>query len=328
MYSKKSNTGVMMNEDKAKFDMQWQKDKKIEDKMKLIDEQFKGDGGPFHLNVVWHIYRFDPIKGDVARIQNYNNKKMPDAFNYFVKVVKNSLERKVKDWDQDFLLVANNTPMLSTVEWKSPTNKIMIGKAAASRDVLIRKTLINEHLRHGKDYQYFAILKDKDSGLVKLEPEGVKGAEVTKKFDEKTRGAKATHVGILYHANGNIYRISPGDPKNIKEPLKKGENEAYIAFAEYFIKVKKMFVGPMHSEKEAGIILESEHKAHLAEIAAKRKEIASRITTYGDDLMQNFNGTGYRFLKAEVFRAVRYNLETGGIAYWNINAWNMDSAYE
>ena len=44
--------------------------------------------------------------------------------------------------------------------------------------------------------------------------------------------------------------------------------------------------------------------------------------------MQNFNGTGYRFLKAEVLRAVRYNLETGGIAYWNINAWNMDSAYE
>ena len=89
-----------------------------------------------------------------------------------------------------------------------------------------------------------------------------------------------------------------------------------------------MFAGPIHSEKEAGIILESEHKAHLAEIAAKRKEIASRIITYGDDLMQNFNGTGYRFLKAEVFRAVRYNLETGGIAYWNINAWNMDSAYE
>ena len=142
--------------------------------------------------------------------------------------------------------------MLSTVEWKSPTNKIMIGKAAASRDVLIRKTLINDKLRHGKDYQYFAILKDKDSGLVKLEPMGVKGAEVTKKFDEKT----------------------PGDPKNIKEPLKKGQNEAFIAFAEYFIKVKKMFVGPMHSEKEAGIILESEHKAHLAEIAAKRKEIA------------------------------------------------------
>jgi len=68
MYSKKSNTGVMMNEDKAKFDMQWQKDKTIEDKMKLIDEQFKGDGGPFHLNVVWHIWSFHPVKGVVTKI--------------------------------------------------------------------------------------------------------------------------------------------------------------------------------------------------------------------------------------------------------------------
>lgn len=218
--------------------------------------------------------------------------------------------------------------MLSTTEWKSPANKIMIGKAAASRDILIRKTLINEHLRHGKDYQYFAILKDKDSGLVKQEAMGIKGAEVTKKFDEKTRGAKATHTGILYHANGNIYRIAPGDPKNIKEPLKKGENEAYIAFAEYFIKVKKMFAAPVTKEKDAGIILESEHQAYLADVKAKRKEIAQRIITYGDDLMQNFNGTGYRFLKLERFRAIRYNLETGAIAQWAINAWNMDSAYE
>ena len=250
-----------MNEDKAKFDMQWQKDKIIEDKMKLIDEQFKGDGGPFHLNVVWHIWSYHPTKGDVTKIQNYNNKKMLDAFNHFSKLVRGRLERKVKDWDEDFLLVANNTPMLSTTEWKSPINKIMIGKAAAYRDILMRKTLVNEHLRHGKDYQYFSILKDKDSGLVKQEPMGINGGEVTKKFDEKTRGAKATHTGILYHANGNIYRIAPGDPKNIKEPLKKGENEALIAFAEYFIKVKKMFITPITSEKEAGIILESEHKA-------------------------------------------------------------------
>ena len=63
-------------------------------------------------------------------------------------------------------------------------------------------------------------------------------------------------------------------------------------------------------------------------LAARRKEIASRITAYGEDLMQNFNGTGFRFLKANLFRAVRYNIETGSISYWNINAWNMDSAYE
>jgi hypothetical protein len=88
---------------------------------------------------------------------------------------------------------------------------------------------------------------------------GTNGNEVTKKFDEKTRGAKATHTGILYHANGNIYRIAPADAKQ-HEPLQKGENPALIAFAEYFFKVKKMFLGPVKSEKEAGILLESEYK--------------------------------------------------------------------
>jgi hypothetical protein len=328
MFDKKSNNGVLLNEDQAKFDMQWHKDKKIEEKMKLIDEQFKGDGGLLHQNVVWHIWSFHPVRGDVTKVQNYNNRKMPDAYSHFVKVVKQRLERKVKDWDEDFLLVANNTPMLSTTEWKSPINKIMVGKAAAYRDILIRKTLINDHLRHGKDYQYFAILKDKSSGLVKQEPMGTNGNEATKKFDEKTRGAKATHTGILYHANGNIYRIAPADPKNAKDPVHKGENDALVAFTEYFFKVKKMFTGPIKSEKEAGIILESEHKAHLAEVASKRKEIAQRIIAYGDDLKQNFNGTGWRFLKQEHFRAVRYNLETGAINYWNIYAWNMDNAYD
>ena len=328
MFSKKSNTGVALNEDKAGFEMQWHKDKAVEAKMKLIEEQFKGDGGLFHKDEVWHIWSFHPKRGDVTKVQNYNGRKMPDAFNHFTKLVRQRLERKVKDWDEDYLLVANNTPMLSTAEWKSPINKIMIGKAAAYRDILIRKTLINEKLRHGKDWQYYAVLKDKASGLVKLEPMGINGGEVTKKFDLKTRGSKATHTGVLYHANGNIYRIAPADSKAAIDPLHKGENDALVAFAEYFMKVKKMFVGPIHSEKEAGIILESEHKAYLAEIVSKRKEIASRIIAYGDDLMQNFNGTGYRFLKAELFRAIRYNLETGAISYWNINAWNMDNAYE
>jgi hypothetical protein len=167
MFDKKSNTGILLNEDSAKFDMQWHKDKKVEEKMKLIDEQFKGDGGIFHQDVTWHIWSYHPVRGDVTKVQNYNNRKMPDAFSQFVKVVQQRLDRKVKDWDEDFLLVANNTPMLSTAEWKSPINKIMIGKAAAYRDILLRKTLINDHLKHGKDYQYYAILKDKTSGLVK-----------------------------------------------------------------------------------------------------------------------------------------------------------------
>lgn len=72
MFSKKSNTGVSLNEDQGKFDMQWHKDKKIEEKMKLIDEQFKGDGGIFHLNVVWHIWMYHPVRGEVTKISNYN----------------------------------------------------------------------------------------------------------------------------------------------------------------------------------------------------------------------------------------------------------------
>ena len=45
VFSKKTNTGVMVNEDKAKFDMQWQKDKVIEDKMKLAEARRGVRGG-------------------------------------------------------------------------------------------------------------------------------------------------------------------------------------------------------------------------------------------------------------------------------------------
>jgi hypothetical protein len=38
IFDKKSNTGLKKDEDSAKFEMQWQKDKIIEEKMKLIDE--------------------------------------------------------------------------------------------------------------------------------------------------------------------------------------------------------------------------------------------------------------------------------------------------
>jgi hypothetical protein len=225
----------------------------------------------FHANLVWHIWSFHPVRGDVRKISNFNQRKMPDAFNYFVKVVNQRLQRKVKDWDEDFLLVGNNTPMLSTAEWKTPINKIMIGKAAAYRDILMRNTLINPKLRHGKDYQYYAILKDKASGLVKQTPMGINGQKVTIKFNSQTTGPKATHTGILYHANGNIYKIAPSGPNVAKDPLHKGENDALVAFAEYFIKVKKMFTTSLHTEKEANILLESEYKTSLSELAVKRK---------------------------------------------------------
>ena len=193
---------------------------------------------------------------------------------------------------------------------------------------MLRKTIINERLRTGADYQYYAVLKDKAEETIKLEAMGTKGGEVTKKFDEKTKGKDATHTGVLYHSNGNIYRIAPADAKLAKEAIHRGQNDALLAFAEYFIKTKKLFTSSVHSEKEASIWLETEWKEHLLYIANRRKEIAQRITAYGEDLMQNFNGTGYRFLKAERFYAGRYNLETGATTHWGINAWNMDSAYQ
>lgn len=47
VYSKSSNTGIVLNEDKAKFEMVWHKEKRIEEKLKFIEDIYKGDGGVF-----------------------------------------------------------------------------------------------------------------------------------------------------------------------------------------------------------------------------------------------------------------------------------------
>jgi hypothetical protein len=43
---KLENTGIFLSEEGAKFKMQWQKDKKIEDKVKIINV-YKGNGESF-----------------------------------------------------------------------------------------------------------------------------------------------------------------------------------------------------------------------------------------------------------------------------------------
>jgi hypothetical protein len=43
---KKENTGILLSEEGAKFKMQWQKEKKIEDKVKQINV-YKGNGESF-----------------------------------------------------------------------------------------------------------------------------------------------------------------------------------------------------------------------------------------------------------------------------------------
>jgi hypothetical protein len=97
---------------------------------------------------------------------------MPDAYNHFVQVATQGLSKVP---DDDFLLVGSNMPLLSTVDWESAVNKIMIGKAIAYRGILLRKTIINENITSGKEYQYYGILKEKSSGKITHEPLGNQG---------------------------------------------------------------------------------------------------------------------------------------------------------
>jgi len=94
------------------------------------------------------------------------------------------------------------------------------------------------------------------------------------------------------------------------------------------MKNKKMFVEPCTNEKDAKIILKLDEEKRIADLKQKRQEVASRVIAYGQDLKDSFNGTGYRFLKQELFRGVRYNIEKDAVTYWNFYAWNMDTAYE
>ena len=173
--------------------------------------------------------------------------KLSDAFDFFVNTVSSNLS---KNPDDEFLLVGNNMPMLSTIEWSSPINKIMIGKVISSRGILLRKTIIDEDLTSGKDYQYYMIVKEISSGEIIQEPIGNKGPEALKKFEVLTKGTEATHTGIIYHANGKIYQIRSSESQ---DPLLKGENEALTVLADYFIKNKQMFSGPINNEIDSKI---------------------------------------------------------------------------
>jgi hypothetical protein len=50
--------------------------------------------------------------------------------------------------------------------------------------------------------------------------------------------------------------------------------------------------------------------------------------TYGENLIDNFNGTGYMFAKNEKFIGIRYDVIKSEINYWSFYSNNMDQAYE
>lgn len=49
---------------------------------------------------------------------------------------------------------------------------------------------------------------------------------------------------------------------------------------------------------------------------------------YGTDMVENFNGTGYRFLQREKFVGIKYDLSKSAINSWTFYATNMDNAYD
>lgn len=91
----------------------------------------------------------------------------------------------------------------------------------------------------------------------------------------------------------------------------------------------KMWTTWVHDEKGASITLKKEEDAIKAEQDAwKREVMASRIMKYGGDLIDNFNGTGYRFAKNEKFIGIRFNTVKNEMNYWSFYQNNMDRAYE
>jgi hypothetical protein len=84
----------------------------------------------------------------------------------------------------------------------------------------------------------------------------------------------------------------------------------------------------VHNEQECHIVLKKEEDARKLEQDTWKKEFATRIMRYGDDLIDNFNGTGYRFAKNEKFIGIRYNALKNEINYWSFFQNNMDRAYE
>jgi hypothetical protein len=90
----------------------------------------------------------------------------------------------------------------------------------------------------------------------------------------------------------------------------------------------KWWVTWVHTESECGIVLKKTQLAKKAEDDAWRRDFATRIMRYGEDLMDNFNGTGYMFAKNEKFIGIRYNVVKNQMSYVSYYASNMDRAYE
>ena len=83
LFSKNSNLGIARDEGKAGFAMLWQKEEKIKEKLKRVENIYKGDDSLFDKTVKFHIWMFNPITGDTSRIDSRNFNRMSEAYAHF-----------------------------------------------------------------------------------------------------------------------------------------------------------------------------------------------------------------------------------------------------
>lgn len=168
------------------------------------------------------------------------------------------------------------------------------------------------------------LLMNKATSALKLEALGVNSNKAHQSFGAKTAGGAATYWGVLFNSNGKIYKIV-GDNSN---KVYTGDYWGYWVITEYIQTSMSMWTTWVHNEHECHITLKKEEDAKKAEDDAWRRDFAMRIYNYGVDLIDNFNGTGYRFAKNEKFIGIRYNVIKSEINYWSFFQNNMDRAYE
>ena len=297
--------------------MQWQAQEKMDAKIKSITGQFTGDGSVFARQEYFYIWMWSYTTGKVTFVSRGSFWKMGDAYSWYIQYVTNYLKR---DYRVDFLLVGSNSPLLSTAEWSSDINKLMIGKAVSGGQLSLKQ------FYEGTSGQYYMLLKNKKSGAFLNEGLGSASNKAYKTFGEKVSGNSALFWGILYHSNGKIYKIN-GDTTN-KDLYYRGENWGYWVLSDWIMTQRKTWTTWVHTEKECNIVLKKEEDERKAQDAAWRKEHALRIMKYGGDLIDNFNGTGYKFARNEKFIAIRFDVVRSQINAWSYYATNMDLGYE
>jgi hypothetical protein len=172
--------GIVMDEEKAGFEMEWQVQEKVEAKIKQITGQFSGDGSVFATQQYFYIWKWSMNKVTFEKRGTFW--KMGDAYAWYINYVTYYLKR---DPNAELLLVGSNTPMLSTASWSSETNKIMMGKAIAEGSISMKSWY------QGQMQQYWMLLMNKESKAFEIKALGASQAKAYSAFGEKTAGGKA-----------------------------------------------------------------------------------------------------------------------------------------